>query len=1697
MGRKEGEAGRLHNRKQEISKTISLSTVLILFLTTIFSGLLFMPTAEAAGLALSTGNVEFSVNDYGVITNDIAWNLVTQTHIIHKSYLTIYHDAYPSGGGGAEVANGYGSGTGDFTVDETNVYIENEVVQETYSSFTQTGVTGVSNDLKIYQRAYSKASQDWAIVMWDVENIYGQDILDLRVGMNFRVRIADTPGDDIDHWNAADSIYYLEDSTTGATFMGLASAELSAPLNHYYGNPAGEQGAVDPTSDKSLHASLITNQVHGLADEMTCMVGWEVGTLPTGSSILLPLIIAFGTDYLNLAGIVTEAKDFLIDRTTKLSLTEIQDEESVGNGKIEIYSHGERTVSSSEIYLSPDGITQWTSGTWSKTTVSPGDYTVYSLGPGELFANTEGGTVSLHYSTGLVLDSASFGQFGQATDPLTDESVCRYWNGMNYTDVWMRDATPTFDAENDCAGRLDPPAVVLNEVYFNANMLNERFIELYYPGATSIDTNGWKLVVDSEYVLPSVTLDTNKRFLVLRGIDFPPGFDMDDGVANGDNIYLYDSLGRLVDMVGWSSAHTKGESMTRVSDSTKWDYNGFDDASSIQAGWSFGTAPTLDLDLLITEAQDFDIGGNEKIEVYNYGDFPITTSEIYISPDGITKWTAGTWSKATFSPGEYSYYTVGPGEAFVSTEGGRISLHYSSGYELDSVSFGQIGTAPDPLRDESIARYWDGAAYRDEWVRDQTPTFGSQNDRMGRHPNPQIILKEVYFNANSPNDRFIEIYYRGAGTVNINEWTVVVDSECALTGVNMDTAKRHFVLIGEDFPTDFDMDDGTISGDNVYLYDNLGRLVDMVGWSWTHTKERSIARVQNQDSWSYDGFDDISSIAAGWMFDSTLTPETVRLRPDQSKLGNVGEITEYNITLNYSGSSVDVFDITYTTTLGWQVDILDEFGSPIVDQDGDGVPDCGVMLWGGVCRLKVHVHVPPDLSTGTAEVMRAYATSSLNANVTDGLVLKTTAVVPPFLVLNKSAYPETIWIQGSPLNPKRTTISLNVTGRGIPLISGMPQDTVFVIDNSGSMSGNDPKYQRLVAAKNYVDMMIPPDRAATVKFTNVATLVGNHHLTSDYDQVKADLDSIPPHGGGTNIGEGIMVANYELINCGDPNHLHIEILLTDGRAGDVPALQEAQNAADNGIVIFTIGLGNNTDPILLSQIAEITGGEYFPAPTADTLNDIYVKIFRKVMNIAGKRVEDPTGMNPMIRDALPSYIRYIPGSFSDESSNPLPPDAITVNPDGTTFLDWDVEVILINQSWIVRYEVTSSKEGCVPVGIYSASRVNYTKWDNSSETVHFQDILVNVLAPEPIDPPILNIEADQNDVHLSWTIPGPNISYYLIYGSPDQRGFDFSQPIHITLNDVDPQRTNWTDLGAANPSPREYYYSVRAVSNLGVKSFTSNTVGKWTRGFEAGLSAFSLPLEPIAGNDIEWYASSIPNTEYIDWMDASGNWMRHMKGDPVARSGTLGVGEGFQIFLSAPSNFTFVGSPAAMIRYQDGVGASLDFRKGLTAYVVQNDINLYWKGALGADGYHVYRSEDRSAFHKVVLTPIATLGPGVRYWKDAGVMSVGSEWYYMVVSLAASGRLGGSTYSIGVISKEYQPGHSTVGLPLEPLGIWTLDYYCEVMTTVVGMAYIVHGVWKFHATEMPTGVYDPFIEQGEGYQISVEGQPSRYIYVGF
>lgn len=191
-------------------------------------------------------------------------------------------------------------------------------------------------------------------------------------------------------------------------------------------------------------------------------------------------------------------------------------------------------------------------------------------------------------------------------------------------------------------------------------------------------------------------------------------------------------------------------------------------------------------------------------------------------------------------------------------------------------------------------------------------------------------------------------------------------------------------------------------------------------------------------------------------------------------------------------------------------------------------------------------------------------------------------------------------------------------------------DIILCIDVSRSMLAEDIKPNRLEVAKERIRefaRLRPTDRISIVIFSEkVFTLLP---LTTDpslVDQVLSEI-SIGYLGSGTNIGDGLALSVARAVNSETKNK--VIVLLTDGVAnvGTLTPLQAAEEAKKYGIKVYTIGLGTDDDakiPVgngifgtqyqlipggsidykVLKQIADMTGGKFYPAKSEMALKEI-------------------------------------------------------------------------------------------------------------------------------------------------------------------------------------------------------------------------------------------------------------------------------------------------------------------------------------------------------------------------------------------------------------------------------------------------------------------------------------------------------------
>jgi Ca-activated chloride channel family protein len=212
-------------------------------------------------------------------------------------------------------------------------------------------------------------------------------------------------------------------------------------------------------------------------------------------------------------------------------------------------------------------------------------------------------------------------------------------------------------------------------------------------------------------------------------------------------------------------------------------------------------------------------------------------------------------------------------------------------------------------------------------------------------------------------------------------------------------------------------------------------------------------------------------------------------------------------------------------------------------------------------------------------------------------------------------------------------------GSKMELVQRKGLDVVIAVDVSLSMLAEDIRPNRLVRSKQEIQRFVERlegDRAALVAFAGDAFL--QCPLTSDYAAFRIFLDVLEPgliDAPGTNIARA-MEEGLKAFPAGEGKH-RVMVLLTDGEDHGGRALKIAEAAANEGVIIYTVGIGSLTgvpipirdgsgqrvykrdlrgdivstrlDPDLLAQIARATGGEFYHAqPGRFELLDVLKKI---------------------------------------------------------------------------------------------------------------------------------------------------------------------------------------------------------------------------------------------------------------------------------------------------------------------------------------------------------------------------------------------------------------------------------------------------------------------------------------------------------
>ena len=188
--------------------------------------------------------------------------------------------------------------------------------------------------------------------------------------------------------------------------------------------------------------------------------------------------------------------------------------------------------------------------------------------------------------------------------------------------------------------------------------------------------------------------------------------------------------------------------------------------------------------------------------------------------------------------------------------------------------------------------------------------------------------------------------------------------------------------------------------------------------------------------------------------------------------------------------------------------------------------------------------------------------------------------------------------------------------------SADPLNICFVIDKSGSMSGEGRIGQLKKSIIKFVEQLSPDDIVSIVVFDDGATVAVP---AAKVRNKKAIIDIVHAiqAGGGTNIYEGMMQGFEQVKKYKTANTVNRVLLLTDGYGSTPPeeVIAEAKTQIATGIELSCVGVGIDYNQELLSLLASAGGGLLHLASTSAGIEEVFQRELESILYPMAKQAQ--------------------------------------------------------------------------------------------------------------------------------------------------------------------------------------------------------------------------------------------------------------------------------------------------------------------------------------------------------------------------------------------------------------------------------------------------------------------------------------------
>ncbi len=189
----------------------------------------------------------------------------------------------------------------------------------------------------------------------------------------------------------------------------------------------------------------------------------------------------------------------------------------------------------------------------------------------------------------------------------------------------------------------------------------------------------------------------------------------------------------------------------------------------------------------------------------------------------------------------------------------------------------------------------------------------------------------------------------------------------------------------------------------------------------------------------------------------------------------------------------------------------------------------------------------------------------------------------------------------------------------------LPMNVALVIDRSGSMRG-DKIAQTRAAAKHFVEQLTSKDTLAIVSYSDDVRVDLPASPMNDVTRKQAieAISKIRP-GGSTNLSGGLFRGQDEVQRNLRSNQVNRVVLMSDGLANrgitDTKQLaSKAQQQAQRGVSVTTMGVGSDYNEDLMTAVADHASGNYYFIQDSDQIASVFTQELNKMFATVAQNV---------------------------------------------------------------------------------------------------------------------------------------------------------------------------------------------------------------------------------------------------------------------------------------------------------------------------------------------------------------------------------------------------------------------------------------------------------------------------------------------